>query len=79
MDLSLKTRIDIKKCIILKPIFEPYFSRVTDMGILKVLSKFIFRDYNIISALTTATDIIILTTTVKIAAIIATIFRPYPY
>lgn len=49
------------------------------MGILKVLSKFIFRDYNIISALTTATDIIILTTTVKIAAIIATIFRPYPY
>lgn len=79
MDLSLKTRVDIKKCIILKQIFEPDFSRLTDMGILKVLSKFIFRDYNIISALTTATDITIVTIRVKIAAIIAIIFRPYPY
>ena len=60
----------------LKPNIEPYFPRVTDMNILKVLPKFIFRGYHIFIIITT-TDIMMVTTTIKVTAIIATIFKAW--
>lgn len=66
-----------KKFIILKPnTTEPYFYRVTDMNILKVLPKFIFREC-LIFIITTTSDIPIITSTIKITAVIATIFKAY--